>query len=89
MGVVENMSYYLTPQGEKIHIFGKDGGRELAERLGVPLIGQIPLEVEIREGSDTGQPVSVYRKDTPTGLLYSEIARKLAATLPQPALAVS
>ncbi len=89
MGVVENMSYFLSPQGEKIHIFGKDGGRELAERLGVPLIGQIPLEVEIREGSDAGRPVSVYRKDTPAGLLYAEIARKLAATLPQPALAVS
>ena len=89
LGVVENMSYFQTPQGEKIHIFGKGGGRELAGKLGVPLIGEIPIEVEIREGSDRGEPVSIYRKDSATGRLYAEIARKLAATLPQPVLAVS
>ncbi len=89
MGVVENMSYFQTPQGEKIHIFGKGGGKELAAKLGVPLLGEIPIEVEIREGADRGEPVSIYRKDSLTGRLYSEIARKLAATLHQPALAVS
>ncbi len=89
MGVVENMSYFQTPQGEKIQIFGKGGGRQLAQRLGVPLLGEIPLEMEIREGSDAGRPVAIYRKDTPVARLYSEIAKTLAACLPQPALAVS
>ncbi len=89
LGVVENMSFFTTPQGEKIHLFGKDGGRELAKKLNVPLFGQIPLALEIREGADAGEPVAVYKRDTPLGQLYTELARKIAATLPHPALTVS
>ncbi len=89
LGIVENMSYYLSPQGEKVYIFGQDGGKRLAERMNVPLFGQIPLDVAIREGADAGEPVSVYQKDSPIGRLYNEIAQKIAATLAQPALAVS
>lgn len=84
LGVVENMSYFQSPQGEKIHIFGKGGGKELAQKLGVPLLGEIPIETEIREGSDTGRPVSIYRRDSAAGQLYAQIAEKIAATLPQP-----
>ncbi len=58
IGVVENMSYYDN-NGQKEYIFGKDGGKQLALRLGVPLLAQLPLMTSIREGSDTGHPVSI------------------------------
>jgi len=89
LGIVENMSYYTDSEGKKIYIFGQDGGKKLAEKMGVPLFGQIPLDIAIREGADAGEPVSVYKKDSSVGRLYNEIAQKIAATLPQPALAVS
>ncbi len=57
IGVVENMAYYDN-NGEKDYIFGKDGGKDLAKQLGVPLVGEIPLMTSLREGSDTGKPVS-------------------------------
>ncbi len=58
IGVIENMSYYET-NGKREYIFGRDGGKRLAEKLGVPFLGEIPLESSIREGADTGRPVSV------------------------------
>lgn len=58
IGVIENMSYYDN-NGKRDYIFGRDGGRRLAERLAVPFLGEIPLESSIREGADTGRPVSV------------------------------
>jgi ATP-binding protein involved in chromosome partitioning len=58
IGVIENMAYYEV-DGKRDYIFGKEGGRHLAERLGVPLLAQIPLATLIREGSDTGQPAAL------------------------------
>jgi ATP-binding protein involved in chromosome partitioning len=58
IGVVENMAYYDN-NGVRDYIFGKDGGQELAQRLGVPLLGQVPLMKSIREGADFGQPVAI------------------------------
>jgi ATP-binding protein involved in chromosome partitioning len=58
IGVIENMSYYDN-NGQKDYIFGKDGGKELAQRLGVPLLGQVPLMKSMREAADTGQPVAI------------------------------
>lgn len=57
IGVIENMAYY-GERGEKDYIFGKDGGKDLAKHLGVPLIGEIPLMTSIREGADAGRPVA-------------------------------
>lgn len=57
LGVVENMSYFVSSDGEKQYIFGEGGGRILSAKLNIPLLGQIPLEQTIREGSDMGQPV--------------------------------
>lgn len=57
IGVIENMSYYES-NGQREYIFGKDGGKELAQRLGVPLLGQVPLMKSIREGADNGQPAA-------------------------------
>lgn len=58
IGVVENMAFYETPNGRD-YIFGKDGGKNLAAKFQVPLLGTIPISTIIREGSDNGEPVSV------------------------------
>ena len=58
LGVVENMSAYACPCcGEETAPFGRGGGRSLAADLGVPLLAEIPLEPELREGADAGEPV--------------------------------
>mgnify|MGYP006105586415 CR=1 FL=1 len=56
-GVIENMSFFVNENGEKYHIFGKGGGSQLAEELGVPLLGSIPIDEKVSEGSDQGKPV--------------------------------
>jgi ATP-binding protein involved in chromosome partitioning len=56
-GVIENMSWFTGDDGRRYEIFGSGGGRLLAERLDVPLIGQVPLVIELREGGDVGQPI--------------------------------
>ena len=58
-GVIENMSWFSTPDGQRYEIFGSGGGLQLAEELGVPLLGQIPLVPALREGGDEGRPVMV------------------------------
>src|SRR3989440_1069049 len=60
VGVVENMSYFACPHcGERTNVFGDGGGKLAADTLGVPLLGQIPLVPEVREGGDTGVPIVV------------------------------
>jgi len=75
MGVVENMSYYQLPDGAKDYIFGKGGGAELAARLNVPLLGQVPIETKLREGGDTGQPIVLSPIKSPAAEEISKIAR--------------
>ncbi len=60
-GVIENMSWFTGDDGKRYEIFGSGGGAELAERLGVPLLGQIPLMPALREGGDIGVPIVVGR----------------------------
>ncbi|HEY0455289.1 MAG TPA: Mrp/NBP35 family ATP-binding protein [Verrucomicrobiae bacterium] len=59
LGIVENMSYFTTPTGDRVEIFGHGGGASEAERQGVPFLGEVPLFTEIRAGGDRGQPVVV------------------------------
>lgn len=78
LGIVENMSYFLCPHCEgRSDIFGHGGARHEAERLGVPFLGEIPLDIAIREGSDAGRPVS---ETDPTGK-HAEIYRAIANTI--------
>jgi ATP-binding protein involved in chromosome partitioning len=58
LGIVENMSYFIAPDGSKQYIFGEGGGKELAAKLGEPLFCQIPLETAVREGGDSGKPIA-------------------------------
>ena len=73
-GVIENMSWFTGDDGQRYELFGEGGGGALAEKLGVPLLGQIPLVPALRAGSDNGNPVAV---DTSTeiGSIFAEIAR--------------
>jgi ATP-binding protein involved in chromosome partitioning len=79
IGVIENMSSFVCPHcGERTRIFGEGGGREAAETLGVPLLGEIPLEIELREGGDTGTPIVISHPDSPAGAALREAARRVA-----------
>jgi ATP-binding protein involved in chromosome partitioning len=81
VGVIENMSYYVCPHcGERTAIFGEGGGQLAADTLGVPLLGQIPLMPELREGGDAGVPIVVSDPDSPAGVALREAARDLART---------
>ncbi len=60
-GVIENMSWFTGDDGKRYELFGAGGGDELAERLGVPLLGQIPLVTELRAGGDAGRPIVLDR----------------------------
>lgn len=81
LGVIENMAYF-TPEelpDNKYYIFGKDGGKKLADEYEVPFLGQIPLVQSIREGGDTGKPVSVYgRENEIVTNAFDELAIKVA-----------
>ena len=58
LGIVENMSYFLAPDtGKRYDIFGTDGGKKLAVELSIPLLGQLPINQNIREGGDKGRPI--------------------------------
>jgi ATP-binding protein involved in chromosome partitioning len=76
-GVIENMSWFRGDDGTRYEIFGAGGGAELAERLEVPLIGQIPLVTAMREGGDTGRPIVVTDPGGEAAQLFSAMARTI------------
>jgi ATP-binding protein involved in chromosome partitioning len=82
-GVVENMSGFTTPSGDRFTIFGEGGGQELADQLDVPLLGKIPLSEELRLGADEGTPLVVSDPDSPAAQAIFHAARGLIAATPQ------
>lgn len=80
LGIVENMAYFTPPDApdKKYHIFGKDGARNLATRLGVPFLGEVPLEQVVREGGDEGLPAVLKDPDSPAGRALTGIAGEVA-----------
>jgi len=78
-GVVENMSYLETPDGERMDIFGEGGGEKLAKMTDVPFIGSIPIDPQVRVGGDQGMPVSLSHPDSPVSKKLVEITEKIAA----------
>jgi ATP-binding protein involved in chromosome partitioning len=75
LGLVENMSYFICPNdGNRYEIFGSGGGQREADRLGVPLLAQIPLEIALRESGDKGIPLTVAEPDGPTGKVFQRLA---------------
>ncbi|MGH2348583.1 MAG: P-loop NTPase, partial [bacterium] len=86
IGVVENMSYYEpAPDAERVYIFGRGGGAELARQLEVPLIGEIPLDQTIREGSDQGRPIVLMAPESSAARVFRTAAERLLAAVPVPA----
>jgi ATP-binding protein involved in chromosome partitioning len=79
LGVVENMAWFVDPAtGARIPIFGEGGGVKEAERLGVPLLGQVPVEVALREACDAGRPLVATTPESPAAKVFLEMARRLA-----------
>ena len=79
LGLIENMAYF-TPEelpDNKYYIFGKDGCRNLATKLNIPFIGELPLVQSIREGGDTGIPVAL-DEETPSAKAFDQIAERVA-----------
>ena len=84
LGVVENMSYYDPPGGgPRQYIFGEGEGRRVAEAFGVPLLGEIEIDPQIRVGGDTGKPVAAQGENAPGAKSLYAMARAVAARLEQ------
>jgi len=80
-GVIENMSWFTGDDGKRYEIFGSGGGTELAEELGVPLLGQLPLVPALREGGDDGRPIAAVAPESEAGRAFHEMAYRIAVDL--------
>jgi len=89
LGIIENMSYFICPHcHESTEIFSRGGGRKASERLGVPLLGEIPLDQELRIGGDLGQPILIRAPESPTAEIYRKLAGALTERIRVEALAI-
>jgi ATP-binding protein involved in chromosome partitioning len=78
LGIVENMSYFICTQcGARHEIFGHGGARAEAEKLGVPFLGEVPLDSDLRNRSDKGQPITACAPDSKLAAIYKEIAGRI------------
>ena len=83
LGVVENMSYFLCPgDGVRYNIFGSGGGAREAQRLGAPLLGEIPIDIATREAGDRGTPIVLFDPQNPISQQFMAIAERIRTTLP-------
>jgi ATP-binding protein involved in chromosome partitioning len=81
LGMVENMSYFTAPDGQRVEIFGHGGGHAEAKRRRVPFLGEIPIYLAIREGGDTGKPVVAVAPESPPAQAFIQIAQSLRQAL--------
>ncbi|XP_060068076.1 iron-sulfur protein NUBPL-like [Ylistrum balloti] len=82
LGLVQNMSVYICPKcGHAEHIFGQDGASTIASDMGLDILGDVPLHICIREGSDQGQPVVVSKPQSSQALVYKQIAAQVTEKL--------
>ncbi len=82
LGIVENMSIHICSKcGHEEHIFGSGGGQSMSDQYGIDLLGSLPLDIHIREETDSGKPTVVAQPDSRATQIYREIARKTAAKL--------
>ena len=79
LGVVENMSWFTPPgQSERYYLFGQGGGKKIEREFGVPLLGQVPIEVAVREGGDSGMPITISAPTSASAKALADIAGKVA-----------
>ncbi|MGP3667854.1 MAG: Mrp/NBP35 family ATP-binding protein [Candidatus Bathyarchaeota archaeon] len=84
IGIIENMSGFVCPKcGAEIDIFKTGGGRKIAEDLGIPFLGRIPIDPKICEDSDNGKPFIVWQPDSPSSKAFTEIVKKIEHYLKQ------
>ena len=82
LGLIENMSYFLSPSdGKRYEIFGSGGGEREAKRLRVPLLGQIPIDIATREGGDRGIPIVAEAKNSPITAEFMRVAERIRKEL--------
>jgi ATP-binding protein involved in chromosome partitioning len=82
LGVVENMSYFVCPHcGERSDVFLAGGGARLAAELGVPLLGQVPLQAGLPDLADAGRPVVAAEPDSPAARALAAVAARLVESL--------
>jgi ATP-binding protein involved in chromosome partitioning len=80
LGVIENMSYFVCGHcQERTDIFGNGGGRHMAEDLGIPFLGEVPIDTRVRAGGDEGQPIVAAAPDAPAALAFLDLASRVAA----------
>jgi ATP-binding protein involved in chromosome partitioning len=78
LGIVENMSFFICRHcGEREEIFGHGGGKKTAEMLGVPFLGEVPIDPRVVVGGDSGQPIVMMEPDSPAAQAFSELARQI------------
>ena len=80
-GIIENMAWFTGDDGKRYEIFGAGGGQELADSLGVPLLGKLPLVPELREGGDNGNPITVADPESEVAKAFQAIAHRIATEL--------
>jgi ATP-binding protein involved in chromosome partitioning len=80
-GVIENMSWFTGDDGKRYELFGAGGGDELATRLGVPMVGQVPLVPELRAGSDSGKPIVAVEPESEAAEVFGHIAETIDVEL--------
>ena len=79
LGIVENMSYYICRHcGEREEIFGHGGGHRTADMLGVPFLGEVPIDPKVVVGGDSGEPIVAAHPDSPAAMAFRELARQVA-----------
>jgi ATP-binding protein involved in chromosome partitioning len=82
LGIIENMSHFVCRHcGEEADIFGRGGGERMAEELGIPFLGRIPIYQPIREGGDAGTPLVVSEPLSPAASAFMSVAEQTAAQL--------
>jgi len=81
LGIVENMSYFTAPNGDRVEIFGHGGGEKEAQNQGTRFLGEVPIFTEIREGGDSGVPIVVSAPDSEPAQAFSKVASTLRALL--------
>jgi ATP-binding protein involved in chromosome partitioning len=82
-GVIENMSWFTGDDGKRYELFGSGGGKSLADELGVPLLAQIPLVNQLREGGDDGKPIAAVAPQSEVGRVFAELARQIVGMRPK------
>jgi ATP-binding protein involved in chromosome partitioning len=82
LGVIENMSHFVCGHcGERTEIFGRGGGRTMAEEMGIPFLGDVPMETTVRSGGDEGRPIALAEGDSPAARAFRDAARQVAAQI--------